>query len=159
MAYDNVRLCVNDLTRFAQQVRPPMVPPPSDFTFSMPPVPSFKRTSAFCSSEGNVLKLVEGLHVPREIQDVPSKKKGNPANPGTQRKEIAVQCRQFDSLGRCRFSNGKFLHSAPPADATSPDALRDSDSSAGPAGGSRALVLRSEPRGGSGGGSGGARSG
>ena len=154
MITDDLRLWVNDLMRFAQQVRPPMVPPPFDFTFSMPPVPSFNRTSAFCSSGGGVLKLVEGLHVPRESQDGPSKRKSNPANPGTPRKIIAAQCRQFDSLGRCRFSNCKFLHSAPPADATSPDALRDSGSSAAPAGGSRALVLRSESRGGSGGGSG-----
>ena len=47
MVNDDLRLWVNDLMRFAQQVRPPMVPPPSDFTFSMPPVPSFKRTSVF----------------------------------------------------------------------------------------------------------------
>ena len=66
MVNDDLRLWVKDLMRFAQQVRPPMVPPPSDFTFSMTPVPSFRRTSAFCSSGGDVLKLVEGLHVPRE---------------------------------------------------------------------------------------------
>ena len=149
MVNDDLRLWVNDLMRFAQQVRPPMVPPPPDFAFSMPPVPSFKRTSAFCSSGGDVLKLVEGL---REGQDGQSKRNRSPATPGTSRKKIAAQCRQFASTGRCRFLNCKFLHSIPPADATSPAALRDGDSSAAPAGGSRALALRSEPRGGSGGG-------
>ena len=74
MVNDDLRLWVNDLMRFAQQVRPPMVPSPSDFTFSMPPVPSFKRTSAFRSSGGDVLKLLKGLHVPRESQDGPSKR-------------------------------------------------------------------------------------
>ena len=66
MVNDDLRLWVNDFLRFAQHVRPPMVPPPSDFTFSMPPVPSFKRTSAFCSSGSDELKLVEGVHVPRD---------------------------------------------------------------------------------------------
>ena len=154
MVNDDLRLWVDDLMRFAQQLRPPMVLPPSDFTLSMPPVRSLKRTSAFCSSGGGVLKLVEGLHVPRERQDGPSKRNSNPANPGTPRIKIAAQCRQFASLGQCRISNCKFLHSAPPADATLPDALRDSGSSAAAVGGSRALVLLSEPRGGSGGGSG-----
>ena len=81
MVNDDICLWVNDLMRFAQQVRPPMVPPPSDFTFSTLSVPSLKRTSAFCSSGCDVLKLVEGLHVPRETLDGPSKKKSNPANP------------------------------------------------------------------------------
>ena len=109
MVNDDLRLWVNDLMRFAQQVRPPMVPPPSDFTFSMPPVPSFKRTSAFCSSGGDVLKLVEGLHVPRDSQDGPSKRKINPASPGTPKKKIAAQCRQFASLGRCRYIYSSIL--------------------------------------------------
>ena len=86
MVNDDLRLWVNDLMQFAQKVRPPMVPPPLDFTFSMPPVSSFKRTIAFRSSGGGVLKLVEGLLVPRESQDAPSKRKNNPANPGTPRK-------------------------------------------------------------------------
>ena len=85
MVNDGLRLWVNDLIRFAQQARPTMVPPPSDFTFSMPPVPS--HTSAFCRSGGDVLKLIEGLHVPRESQDGPSKRGSNPANPGTPRKK------------------------------------------------------------------------
>ena len=159
MVNDDIRRWVNDLMRFAQQVRPPMVPPPSDFKFSMPPVPSSKRTSAFCSNEGDVLKLVEGLHMPRDSQDGPSERKSNPANPDTPRKKSATQCRQFSSLGRCRFSSCKFLHSASLADATLPDALCDSGSSSTRAGGSGALVLRSEPRGGSGGGICGAGSG
>ena len=83
MVNNDLRLWVNDLVLFAQPVRPPMVPPPSDFTFSMPPVPLFKRTSAFCSSGGDVLKLVEGLNVPRDSQERPSKRKSNPASPGT----------------------------------------------------------------------------
>ena len=74
MVNDDLCLWVNDLMRFAQQVRPPMVPPPSDFTFLMPPVLPFKRTSAFFSSGGDVLKLVKGFHVPRESQDGPSKR-------------------------------------------------------------------------------------
>ena len=87
MVNDDLRLWVNDLMRFAQRARPPMVPPPSDFTFSMPSVPSFKRTSAFCYIGGDVLKLVEGLHVPRDSQDGPSKRKSNPASPGTPKKK------------------------------------------------------------------------
>ena len=159
MVNDNICLWVKDLMRFAPQVRPPMEPPPSDFTFSMPPVPSSKRTSAFCSSKGAVLKLVEGLHMPRDSQDKPSERKSNPAGPDTPRKKSATQCRQFSSLGRCRFSSCKFLHLASLADATLPDALCDSGSSSARAGRSGALALRSEPRDRSGGGIGGAGSG
>ena len=75
MVNDDLRLWVNDLMRFAQQVRPPIVPPSTDFTFSMPLVPSLKRTSVFCSSGGGVLKLVDGLHVPRDSQDASLKRK------------------------------------------------------------------------------------
>ena len=87
MVNDHLCLRVNDLMRFPQKVRPPMVPAPSEFTFSMPPVPSFKRTSAFCSGGVDVLKLVELLHVPRDSQDGPSKRKSNPASPGTPKKK------------------------------------------------------------------------
>ena len=120
MVNDDLRLWVNDLMRFAQQVRPPMVPPPSYFTFSMPPVPSFKRTSAFCSSGGDVLKFVEGLHVPRDSQDGPSKRISNPASPGTPKKKnrcpvpavcfsgpmpvLQLQILAFGSPGRRHFT-------------------------------------------------------
>ncbi|CAN0494248.1 unnamed protein product, partial [Laminaria digitata] len=97
MVNDDLRLWVNDLTEFAQQVRPPTVPPPPDTVFAMPPVPAFQRTTAFCSSGGDVLKLVEGLHVPRDGRDGSSKRNRSPApaKTGTTRKKSAALCRQF----------------------------------------------------------------
>ena len=97
MVNNDLRLWVNELMKFAQQVRPPTVPPPPDTVFATPPVPAFKRTTAFCSSGGDVLKLVEGMHVPRDGRDGSSKRNRSPApaKTGTTRRKTAALCRQF----------------------------------------------------------------
>ncbi|MEP5245426.1 MAG: hypothetical protein ABJ111_00040, partial [Alphaproteobacteria bacterium] len=53
MVNHDLRLWVNDLMRFALSSQPPLVPPPPDTMFAVPPLPAFGRTSAFCHGGGN----------------------------------------------------------------------------------------------------------
>ena len=47
MVNHNLRLWVQELVRFANQVRPEVIPPPADTVFDAPPVPAFDRNLAF----------------------------------------------------------------------------------------------------------------
>ena len=59
MVNHDLRLWVNYLMRFALTSQPPVVPPPPDMAFAVPPLPAFGRTSAFCQGGGELLKIVE----------------------------------------------------------------------------------------------------
>ena len=63
----NRRLWVYDLMRSPQQVHSSTVLPQSNAVFNAPPAPAFTRTRSFCTTGGDVLELVEGPHIPREI--------------------------------------------------------------------------------------------
>ena len=167
MVNEDLRLWVNDLMRFAQQVRPLTVPPQFNAVFNAPPVPAFGRTRNLCSSGGEVLKIVEALQFLRDSSDGAPKRGQSlaPAKTGPARKKSAALCGMFASTGLCRYSDCKFVHANTPANSSSPAALLGGGS-ASPAGGTRggaaaqasgmrALVLRPDGgRGGAGGGGG-----
>ena len=125
MMNDDLRLWVNDLMRFAQQVRPSTVPPQLNAVFDAPPAPAFSRARNVFSSGGDVLKLVEGLQVPRDSRDGAPKRGQSlaPAKTGPARKKSAALCRMFASTGLCRYSDCKFVHANTPADSSFPAAL------------------------------------
>ena len=53
----DLRLWVQELVRFAHQVRPEVIPSPADTLFDAPRVPAFHRTLAFCKGGDDVLKM------------------------------------------------------------------------------------------------------
>ncbi|CAN0519402.1 unnamed protein product, partial [Laminaria digitata] len=97
----------------------------------MPPVPAFERTLNFCGGGGEILRLIEETTGHRGGGD--GKRKASNASHGpsspntgtpTPRKKRDQVCRMFASTGRCRWDPCVYVHASPPADSSSPLALR-----------------------------------
>ena len=99
---------MNELMRFSLRSQPPVVPPPPDTAFGLPPVPAFGRKSTFCRGSEELLKIVgETFRCNHAGGEVSSKGKAaaGPFSPdaGHTRKKSTESCSMYAATGRCKW--------------------------------------------------------
>ena len=118
MVNHDLRLWVNELMRFALPSQPPVVPPPPDTVFAVPPLPAFSRMSTCFQGGGGLLKIVEETSRGRVAGEGHSKRKAaavsSSPGPGHTRKNLSQPYDMF-AVSSCM--------TPPPADSPSSAAL------------------------------------